>query len=1033
DIGIYQDATLTVTHCTIYHESASSGIYDFSEGDIYIVNCIIWTESTAGLSIRTANDNGELQVGQCIVKGEIESPTFTDDILPFDPMFINPAFGNFQITASSPAYDSGNPTFTFESTDLVGNPRVQDTEVDMGCFESSDCSQINDVCANAIALEMDGDAIFGSNRCATNTADEATACFINNGRSVWYSFEAPQTGTVEVISTWLSKFTNIFNYRQVILSGECGNFGELLVCDNDNLDGNGENTLVAGLTPGETYYIRADGFDQQQGRFTIRVEERPVPAVPGVLYVDQDATGTNDGSSWENALTHWGDISGNLDGIEQVWVAEGFYLTEDANGDSFLQSARQDLEIYGGFAGNETSLSARIPFGMETIISCDIGVQGDFSDNYSRPLAFQGYPDDSRATYFMQDLIWESSAGQSVLFANNCDVTADRCVFRNSLGDTNTIYVNIGGTFSFTNCLFHHNNHVDFGPFLLIGAGGDVEFINCTITEGNASQLGSLSEGEEMRFTNCILWNNNWAQPNNSSNKPTMQYSVYEDASQFEDLGNNVNANPLFINALNNDYTPAEGSPAIGIGLNSAISQAFDLNREDRIQGVNVDAGCFESQFSVSGCTDTSAENYNPIAVVDDGSCILGPQILYVDLDATGTGDGSSWENAVTTWGEINDHDFGKDQIWIAEGTYLTVDETGTGRHLSLSSDISIYGGFDGTEASLSERDPFDHPTIVSCDLGIEGDFSDNYGRPFNLNPAPNNSLANYFMEDITFTGANDEGIIIVYGANASFSRCIWKDNHVELYPIYLSGGSIYTENCLFHDNSCPNVFSLCTVAVGGDIEFVNTTFSRNSVATFGIHQTGESIVLRNCIVWENEYTSGQAGLRPIVEHSIYDNASKFTNGGDSFIDDPKFSDPDNGDFTIGMLSQAVSLGNAAFVTDDLDLAGNDRFNAGVDAGVYESAFFRWACSDPNAWNYDPYHDVPVLDYCIYEPECPGDFDNSGEVNSSDLLFFLAQFGEDCGSPFCGADLNGDGFTDSTDLLTFLSRFGEYCPPIDAE
>ena len=56
---------------------------------------------------------------------------------------------------------------------------------------------------------------------------------------------------------------------------------------------------------------------------------------------------------------------------------------------------------------------------------------------------------------------------------------------------------------------------------------------------------------------------------------------------------------------------------------------------------------------------------------------------------------------------------------------------------------------------------------------------------------------------------------------------------------------------------------------------------------------------------------------------------------------------------------------------------------------------------------------------------CPGDFDNNGQVDASDLLTFLGQFG--CTS-LCIADLDGDGAVASSDLLIFLSGFGSFCP-----
>lgn len=54
-------------------------------------------------------------------------------------------------------------------------------------------------------------------------------------------------------------------------------------------------------------------------------------------------------------------------------------------------------------------------------------------------------------------------------------------------------------------------------------------------------------------------------------------------------------------------------------------------------------------------------------------------------------------------------------------------------------------------------------------------------------------------------------------------------------------------------------------------------------------------------------------------------------------------------------------------------------------------------------------------------PECTGDFNDSGEVDVTDLVFLLAFWNTD------GADLNGDGTTDTDDLIGLLAAWGP-CP-----
>ncbi len=105
----------------------------------------------------------------------------------------------------------------------------------------------------------------------------------------------------------------------------------------------------------------------------------------------------------------------------------------------------------------------------------------------------------------------------------------------------------------------------------------------------------------------------------------------------------------------------------------------------------------------------------------------LGGTRAYVDTSATGNGLGYSWTNAFTTisaalnaavqFSQIN-------EVWIAKGTYCP----GPSRASSfvLRDSLAVYGGFDGTEILLSQRDIDAFPVTLSGDIGVAGDSTDN-------------------------------------------------------------------------------------------------------------------------------------------------------------------------------------------------------------------------------------------------------------------------------------------------------------------
>lgn len=95
------------------------------------------------------------------------------------------------------------------------------------------------------------------------------------------------------------------------------------------------------------------------------------------------------------------------------------------------------------------------------------------------------------------------------------------------------------------------------------------------------------------------------------------------------------------------------------------------------------------------------------------GATLLNAQIVYVDADAAGTADGSSWDNAYTDLAVALDSAAAGDQVWIAAGRYVTPDSTS----FVIERELAVYGGFAGGETSLDEADPTANETILSGDV----------------------------------------------------------------------------------------------------------------------------------------------------------------------------------------------------------------------------------------------------------------------------------------------------------------------------
>lgn len=137
-----------------------------------------------------------------------------------------------------------------------------------------------------------------------------------------------------------------------------------------------------------------------------------------------------------------------------------------------------------------------------------------------------------------------------------------------------------------------------------------------------------------------------------------------------------------------------EGSVMIDKGDNDYYDQnvygSEDMAGNPRISGDRISVGAYEYQY------------------------LPATRIRYVKPTATGTGDGSSWDNASGDLqkmiDELADNNVSQQagEVWVAAGTYKPQSQLISGMNYSASfrmrDGISVYGGFAGNETSKQER-----------------------------------------------------------------------------------------------------------------------------------------------------------------------------------------------------------------------------------------------------------------------------------------------------------------------------------------
>ncbi|MEM9917359.1 MAG: choice-of-anchor Q domain-containing protein [Bacteroidota bacterium] len=279
---------------------------------------------------------------------------------------------------------------------------------------------------------------------------------------------------------------------------------------------------------------------------------------------------------------------------------------------------------------------------------------------------------------------------------------------------------------------------------------------------------------------------------------------------------------------------------------------------------------------------------------------------IFVNVNATGINNGRSWQNAFTNLQDALSEAKSNPSvsvIWVAAGTYYPSDNGDRAASFELLPGIAIYGGFDGTESTLAERNPTANPSILSGNIGDPSIATDNsYHVVLALNITDENTALDGFV--IQDGQADGSGLFGFGGGffnlnnNSSGKTAYFRIRRLTFRDNYGKAGgalcnysendvhdSLIVERCNFLENQANNGGAVANYkADKGQMEcaYLNCTFSRNSAsvnggAAFNIGSTGQiisqfkyNVKYIGCTFWENTARNG-AGLY------IADNASKFS------------------------------------------------------------------------------------------------------------------------------------------------------------
>ena len=263
---------------------------------------------------------------------------------------------------------------------------------------------------------------------------------------------------------------------------------------------------------------------------------------------------------------------------------------------------------------------------------------------------------------------------------------------------------------------------------------------------------------------------------------------------------------------------------------------------------------------------------------------------VYVNQDAIGANDGTSWNNAFTKLQFALDAASPGDQIWIAAGKYVPTGSKPESSHFILTTPVELYGGFNGTETSLQQRDWNTNFTILSGDiLGDDqpGDFNNNREENAHhvliINAGETQTLIDgLIFESGTsrldansyFPDANDipynrwcGGALYIYRSGATIQNCLFRDNYAVRGSCFYAFGDALTtikllvENTFFMNNRGYNGAASFTESFK-DYKTNYCRFINNSAYQGGaVFLSNTDAQMEECIFNGNSATYGGAML----------------------------------------------------------------------------------------------------------------------------------------------------------------------------
>lgn len=431
---------------------------------------------------------------------------------------------------------------------------------------------------------------------------------------------------------------------------------------------------------------------------------------------------------------------------------------------------------------------------------------------------------------------------------NNSTSLVNQCVVYNNAAGERAAVENAGGGLYLAgeatvvnSSIFNNENG---GLRLADGA----KVVNSTVSRNSSGGIDMIDDkAEGYNVANTIIWGNSTL---STQYRPKFKNSAFHEVEAGDSDGN------IYVTAENRGDTnaPMFDAPSLKTSYDRDFNwrqTAYPLWSWNVLEGsVMLSKGDQQSyDQSAYGSEDMAGNPRFNGSTIDIGAYefqqMLSTRIRYVKSVATGTGDGSSWENASGNLQNMID-ELAKNnpqnlpgEVWVAAGTYVPQVQVISGTTYSASflmrDGISVYGGFAGDESSKQEREVGKMPWNFVNKTILEGSYYEHSKTSWNesnhkwtltsdsrhvvfFSPLPSEGKSGFgkstILNGVTIRGGyaqggegvadfmTDRGAGVYMGINATLEKCIVTENSSTGNggAVYMYGGRVM--NSLIYNNN---------------------------------------------------------------------------------------------------------------------------------------------------------------------------------------------------------------------------------------